>query len=44
MTLGAIRPAGIGTSDARSVAVIDLGSNSFRLVVFGRRGLVEAHR
>ena len=35
MTLGAIRPAGIGTSDARSVAVIDLGSNSWRLVVFG---------
>ncbi len=45
MTLGAIRPAGIGTSDARSVAVIDLGSNSWRLVVFGYgAGLVETYR
>ncbi|MGN6171116.1 MAG: Ppx/GppA phosphatase family protein [Solirubrobacteraceae bacterium] len=34
MSLGATRTAGGGTSDARSVAVIDLGSNSWRLVVF----------
>jgi exopolyphosphatase/guanosine-5'-triphosphate,3'-diphosphate pyrophosphatase len=34
VSLGATRLAGTGTSDGRSVAVIDLGSNSWRLVVF----------
>jgi exopolyphosphatase/guanosine-5'-triphosphate,3'-diphosphate pyrophosphatase len=34
VSLGARRPAGSGTRDSGSVAVIDLGSNSWRLVVF----------
>lgn len=34
MSLGATRFTSAGTSDGRSVAVIDLGSNSWRLVVF----------